>query len=102
MARRCLPYEITPPEGFVLSSDVSKVKQAFVWDGEHDISLIFENSAKVRIQLKKVDESNQPLAGCVFVILRDGQVIGTEETGADGTITVSNVVEGYYEFRVRP
>ena len=91
--------EITPPEGFILSSDVSKVKQPFVWDGEHDISLIFENSAKVRVQLKKVDESGSPLAGAIFVILRDGQVIGTEETQADGTITISNVTEGYYEFR---
>ena len=91
--------EITPPEGFILSSDVSKRKQAFVWDGEHDISLIFENSAKVRVQLKKVDESGSPLAGAIFVILRDGQVIGTEETQADGTITISNVTEGYYEFR---
>ena len=94
-----LAEEITPPEGFILSSDVSKVKQPFVWDGEHDISLIFENSAKVRVQLKKVDESGSPLAGAIFVILRDGQVIGTEETKADGTITVSNVSEGYYEFR---
>ena len=91
--------EVTPPRGFLLSSDVSKVKQPFVWDGEHDVSLIFENSAKVRIQLKKVDESGNPLAGAVFVILRDGQIIGTEETKADGTITVSNVVEGYHEFR---
>ena len=91
--------EITPPEGYILSSDVSKVKQAFVWDGVHDISLIFENSSKVRVQLKKVDESGQPLAGAIFVILRDGQVIGTEETKADGTITVSNVTEGYYQFR---
>lgn len=91
--------EITPPEGFVLSSDVSKVKQSFVWDGETDVSLVFENSAKVKVQLKKVDESGSPLAGAVFVILRDGQIIGTEETKVDGTITVSNVVEGYYEFR---
>ena len=91
--------EITPPEGYILSSDVSKVKQPFVWDGEHDISLIFENSSKVRVQLKKVDESNAPLPGAIFVILRDGQVIGTEETQADGTITVSNVTEGYYQFR---
>lgn len=91
--------EVTPPRGFLLSSDVSKVKQPFVWDGEHDVSLIFENSAKVRVQLKKVDESGNPLAGAVFVILRDGQIIGTEETKADGTITVSNVVEGYHEFR---
>ena len=91
--------EITPPEGFILSSDVSKVKQPFVWDGEHDISLIFENSSKVKVQLKKVDENNNPLPGAVFVILKDGQIIGTEETKADGTITVSNVTEGYFEFR---
>ena len=90
--------EITPPEGYILSSDVSKVKQPFVWDGEHDISLIFENSSKVKIQLKKEDESSSPLPGAVFLILRDGQIIGTEETTADGTITVSNVTEGHYEF----
>ncbi len=90
--------EITPPEGFILSSDVSKVKQPFVWDGEHDISLIFENSSKVKVMLKKVDESGSPLAGAIFVVLRDGQIISTEETGPDGTITVSNVTEGHYEF----
>ena len=94
-----LAEEITPPEGFILSSDVSKVKQPFVWDGEHDISLVFENSAKVKIQLKKMDESGSPLAGAIFVILRDGQIISTEETQADGTITVSHVSEGYWEFR---
>ncbi len=94
-----LAEEITPPEGFILSSDVSKVKQPFVWDGEHDVRMVFENSAKVRVQLKKVDESGSPLAGAVFVILRDGQIIGTEETQADGTITVSHVSEGYWEFR---
>ena len=94
-----LAEEITPPEGFILSSDVSKLKQPFVWDGKTDVSLVFENSAKVRVQLKKVDESGQPLAGAIFVVLRDGQVIATEETGADGTITVSNVTEGYHEFR---
>ncbi len=90
--------EVTPPEGYILSSDVSKVKQPFVWDGEHDISLVFENSSKVKIQLKKVDESSSPLPGAVFLILRDGQIIGTEETAADGTITVSNITEGHYEF----
>ena len=94
-----LAEEITPPEGFVLSSNVSKVKQPFVWDGKTDVSLVFENSAKVKVQLKKVDESGQPLAGAIFVVLRDGQVIATEETQADGTITVSHVTEGYYEFR---
>ena len=94
-----LAEEITPPEGFILSSDVSKVKQPFVWDGKTDVSLVFENSAKVKVQLKKVDEGGQPLAGAIFVVLRDGQVIATEETGPDGTITVSHITEGYYEFR---
>ena len=93
-----LAEEITPPQGFILSSDVSKVKQPFVWDGEHDVSLVFENSSKVKVQLKKVDESGSPLAGAVFLVLRDGQIISTEETQADGTITVSNVTEGHYEF----
>ena len=91
--------EITAPEGYILSSDVSKVKQAFTWDGEHDVSLIFENSSKVKVQLKKVDEAGKPLAGAIFVILRDGKVIETKETDTAGTITVSNVSEGYYEFR---
>lgn len=90
--------EITPPQGYILSSDVSKVKQPFVWDGEHDVSLIFENSSKVKVVLKKVDESGSPLAGAVFLVLRDGQIIATEETQADGTITVPNVTEGHYEF----
>ena len=94
-----LAEEITPPEGFILSSDVAKVKQPFVWDGKTDVSLVFENSAKVKVQLKKVDESGQPLAGAIFLVLRDGQVIATEETQADGTITVSHITEGYYEFR---
>ena len=90
--------EITPPEGYILSSDVSKVKQTFVWDGTTDVSLVFENSSKVKVQLQKADESGKPLAGAIFIVLRDGQIIGTEETGADGTITVPNVSEGYYEF----
>ena len=94
-----LAEEITPPQGYIFSSDPAKLRQTFVWDGEHDISLVFENDSKVKVQLKKVDEAGNPLAGAIFVILRDGQLIGTEETKEDGTITVPNVSEGYYEFR---
>ena len=90
--------EITPPEGYILSSNVSKVKQTFVWDGKTDVSLVFENSSKVKVRLQKVDESGKPLAGAIYIVLRDGQIIATEETGADGAITVPNVTEGYYEF----
>ena len=34
--------EIIPPEGYILSSDVSKVKQTFVWDGTTDVSLVLK------------------------------------------------------------
>ena len=90
--------EVTPPEGYSKSPDQSKVKQTFVWDGKTDVSLVFENDAKVKLQLKKLDDSNNPLPGAVFNILRDGQIIGTEATKADGSITVTDVTEGMYAF----
>lgn len=34
----------------------------------------------------------------MFNILKDWQLIGTEATGADGTITVPNITEGLYAF----
>ena len=32
--------EITPPEGYILSSNTSKVKQTFVWDGKTDVMIL--------------------------------------------------------------
>lgn len=90
--------EVTPPEGYTKSTDQSKVKQSFEWDGKSDISLVFENDAKIKIELLKLDDSDTPLPGCVFNIVKDGQIVGTEETGADGTITVTDVTEGMYAF----
>ena len=90
--------EVTPPEGFSLSPDAGKVRQSFHWDGKSDVSLVFENDSKVKIQLLKLDDSNNPLPGCVFNILKDGQLIGSEATQEDGSITVSNVTEGMYAF----
>ena len=90
--------EMTPPEGYTKSTDQSKVKQTFVWDGRTDIALVFENDSKVKIRLIKLDDSNNPLPGAVFNILRDGQVVGTEATKADGSITVTDVTEGMYAF----
>ena len=58
--------EMTPPEGYTKSPDQSKVKQTFVWDGKTDVALVFENDAKVKLQLKKLDDSNNPLPGAVF------------------------------------
>ena len=79
--------EVTPPEGYTKSPDVNKTKQTFVWDGKTDIALVFENDAKVKVKLIKLDDSGNPLPGAVFNILRDGQIIGTEATKADGSIT---------------
>ncbi len=53
--------EITPPEGYSLSPDVSKTKQTFVWDGKTDVALVFENDAKVKVKLIKLDDSDNHL-----------------------------------------
>ena len=90
--------EVTPPNGYSLSKDAGKVRQEFYWDGKTDVSLVFENDAKVKIQFIKLTDANAPLPGAVFHILRDGQLIGTEVTDASGKITVPNVTEGMYAF----
>ena len=90
--------EVTPPNGYSLSKDVGIVRQEFYWDGKTDVSLVFENDAKVKIQLIKLNDANSPLPGAVFHVLRDGQLIGTEATDASGKITVPHVTEGMYAF----
>ena len=90
--------EMTPPSGYTKSPDQSKVKQSFHWDGKSDVSLVFENDSKVKVQLIKLDDSNNPLPGAVFNILKDGQIIDTEATKEDGSITVTDVTEGLYAF----
>ncbi len=90
--------EVTPPEGYTKSPDVNKTKQTFRWDGKTDIALVFENDAKVKVKLIKLDDSDNPLPGAVFNIIKDGQIIGTEATKADGSITVTDVTEGMYAF----
>ena len=90
--------EVTPPNGYTTSSDPDKVRQEFYWDGKHDVDLIFENDAKVKVQLIKLDDSENPIEGAVFNVVKDGQVIATEATDADGSIIVPNVTEGMYAF----
>lgn len=90
--------EITPPEGYTKSPNAGKNKQTFHWDGKTDVALVFENDAKVKVKLVKLDDSDNPLSGAVFNILRDGQLVGTEATQADGSITVTDVTEGMYAF----
>ena len=90
--------EMTPPNGYSLSKDAGKVRQEFYWDGKRDVSLVFENDAKVKVRLIKLTDANSPLPGAVFHVLRDGQLIGTEVTDASGRITVPHVTEGMYAF----
>ena len=90
--------EVTPPNGYSLSKDAGKVRQEFYWDGKTDVSLVFENDAKVKVRLIKLTDANVPLPGAVFHVLRDGQLIGTEVTDASGKITVPHVTEGMYAF----
>jgi len=90
--------EVTPPKGYTLSSDPDKVKQEFYWDGKTEVALVFENDAKIKVKLLKLDDANDPLPGCVFNILKDGQIIGSDVTNAAGVITVPNVTEGLYAF----
>ena len=90
--------EVTPPEGYTKSPEASKVKQSFRWDGKTDVALVFENDAKVKVKLIKLDDSGNPLPGAVFNIVKDGQIVGTEATKADGSITVTDVAEGMYAF----
>ena len=90
--------EVTPPSGYTTSSDPDKVRQEFYWDGKSDVDLVFENDAKVKLELVKLDESDQPIKGAVFNVLKDGQIIATEETDSSGIITVTNITEGMYAF----
>lgn len=90
--------EITPPKGYTKNTDQSKVKQSFHWNGKNDVTLVFENDSKVKVQLLKLDDSNNPLPGAVFNIIKDGQIIGTKATDNNGIITVSDVTEGMYAF----
>lgn len=90
--------ELTPPSGYTLSPDPDKVKQEFYWDGHNEVSLIFENDSKVKIQLLKLDDSGTPLPNAVFNIFKDGQLIASDKTVAAGTITVPNVTSGLFAF----
>lgn len=90
--------ELTPPSGYTLNADPDKNKQEFFWDGKNDVDLVFEDDAKVKLQLLKLDDSENPLEGAVFNIFQDWQLIGTEATGPDGTITVPNITAGTFAF----
>lgn len=49
--------ELTPPSGYTLNDDPDKNKQEFFWDGKTDVNLVFEDDAKVKLELLKLDDS---------------------------------------------
>ena len=92
--------EVTPPNGYSLSKDAGKVRQEFYWDGKTDVSLIFENDAKVKIQLIKLTDANSPLPGAVFEI--KGIHYGYHQdvtTGPDGKAVLSHIPVDSYEVK---
>ena len=88
--------EVGAPEGYILPNPHEK--KTFYWDGKNDVKLVFQNDARVKVQLVKQDPDGTPLEGAVFNVLKDGQIIATEATKPDGTITIAGIEEGYYEF----
>ena len=88
--------EIGAPEGYILPSPHEK--KEFYWDKKNEVKLVFENDSKVKVQLLKKDESNNPLPGCLFTVIKNGQTLFSAVTDAAGTITVPNVTEGTYWF----
>ena len=93
-----LAEEITPPEGFILSSDPAKLRQTFVWDGEHDVSLVFENDAKVKVQLQKVDENGAPLGG--HFVRKCPPTLFVKPADSDWIAGIFNYIGGKYHGKV--
>lgn len=85
--RAPLDYEITDTQG-------KHLKLWLDWDEEteaYDIPrssgpLVFQDYGKHKIILKKVS-ADGPLAGATFEIYRNGNLLTTVTTGADGTVT---------------
>ncbi|MBQ9348515.1 MAG: hypothetical protein IJT94_14465, partial [Oscillibacter sp.] len=89
-------WEVSAPEGYSL--DPSDVKTFRISRETPEVQLVFADDSKVRVQLVKLDDSDRPLPGAVFNILKDGQIIGTEATDASGKIAVTDVETGMYVF----
>ena len=89
-------WEIAAPEGYSL--DPSDVKTFRISAETPEVQLVFKNDAKVKVRLTKLDASDNPLAGAIFNVFRNGQIIATEATDANGQITISDVETGMYAF----
>ena len=96
MARRCLPYEISAPNGYVIDT---APQTAYISGKEQDcITLTFTNSKYGSLLIKKVDSvTGEPLSDVQFFITdSDGSVVGNSNgyftTARAGTILVVHQV----------
>ena len=89
--------ETTPPEGYLGTDEVIAV-DLWIEDGKPYSSgpIIFKNYKKFRIELLKVDENNQPLAGAEFKIWKDGEEFATKTSGPDGMVVLEDLQPGEY------
>ena len=67
-------------------------------------NIVFKNNPLRSVVVQKIDPSGNGLAGAVFEIYRDGQYLGSQTTGQDGSFVYAgkdgNGLEaGYYEFK---
>ena len=84
-------WEVSAPEGYSLAP--SDVKTFRISAETPEVQLVFKDDANVKVRLTKLDASDNPLPGAVFNIFRDGQIIATEATDANGEITEKKHLE---------
>ena len=60
--------------------------------------LVFENFRKHSLTLRKTSDGSMSVAGAVFDLYRNGTKLGSYTTGSGGTVSLSVVDSGYYEF----
>jgi len=98
MARRCLPYEISAPEGYVINDSAQTV---YLSGKEQDvITVTFGNDKKGSLLIIKKDAATgKPLSDVEFQLTSsDGNVIGNSNgkyvTDSSGTIRVDGLEPG--------
>jgi uncharacterized surface anchored protein len=85
-------YEISPPEGYLLSNEVQTVH----YDGERSINVTFCNDPMAVIELQKQDAQTGAPVSAVFDVFKDTEHIDTIRV--DGSYTLSGLSEGTYTF----
>ena len=96
--------ETDPPPGYKKTEDGQ-----FIWlryneatqEATKSGNLTFTNDRLRSVQIKKISADGEPLAGAQFDIYRDGQLVGHEETDANGQFVWSGdngLEDGLYTF----